>query len=99
MNTIQIIMEQLNNAVQPVARVLHHGSHCKTLAIGFKAGMTLKDHQTNVAATLFVARGEVIYKQENQEFTLSACSYMAIPVNTVHAVFAVTDSLCLLIQG
>ncbi|MDQ6815055.1 MAG: hypothetical protein M3040_15070 [Bacteroidota bacterium] len=43
--TIKEVIEQLETATHPVAKVLHKGDHCTVLIIGFKKGMKLKEHR------------------------------------------------------
>lgn len=96
---IKEILRQLETAVHPVAKALHIGDHFKVLTIGFKKGMILKEHQAHLPSKLFVLNGEVIYKEGDVTTTLSAYDEMAIPVQVLHSVEALADSLCLLTQG
>ena len=93
------IVKQIENATHPVAKALHRGDHFKILAIGFKKGMMLKEHQTHLPAKLFVLKGEVIYRVNENTTTLSEYDEIEIPVNVMHSVEAIEDSLCLLSQG
>ena len=93
------ILQQLETAVHPVAKALHKGDHFKVLAIAFKKGMILKEHQAHLPSKLFVLHGEVIYKEGEVTTPLSAYDEMAIPVQVLHSVEALSDSLCLLTQG
>jgi len=96
---LQEIALQLENSTHPVAKALHKGEHFKVLAVGFKKGMLLKEHQAYLPTKLFVIKGKVIYVQGEMETTLSCMDEIEIPVNIVHAVTALEDSLCLLTQG
>jgi quercetin dioxygenase-like cupin family protein len=82
-----------------VARAIRVGEGFKVLAIAFKSGMTLKDHRTKLPTGITVLNGKVIYRQA--EFEKELCQYdsFEIPVNEIHSVVAITDSMCLLIQG
>ena len=93
------IVKQIENATHPVAKALHKGDHFKILAIGFKKGMVLKEHQTHLPAKLFVLKGKVIYRVNEISTTLSEYDDIEIPINVLHSVEAVEDSLCLLTQG
>ena len=93
------IIKELDTATHPVAKALHKGEHFKTLAIGFKKGMILKEHKANLPTKLFVLQGVVIYKQDDISTTLSLYDELEIPVNILHSVEATEDSLCLLTQG
>ncbi len=96
---IKAALTELENANHPIAKVIHNGGNCKTLAIVFKKGMVLKEHKTNIAATLIVVDGEVLYKVGKAETILKKFNQTGIPVGVLHAVEAKEDSVCLLIQG
>ncbi len=93
------ILQQLETAVNPVAKVLHKGDHFKVLAIGFKKGMLLKEHKTPLTALLTVFEGKVIYREGDMEKVLSQYESTPIPINVIHSVEAVENSLCLVTQG
>jgi quercetin dioxygenase-like cupin family protein len=93
------IKAQLETSTHPVAKVLHRNSNLKALAIGFNKGMMLKEHKVQLSARLYVLSGKIIYRQGEKSLTLSALEDTDIPLNVVHSVEALEDSLCLLIQG
>jgi len=93
------IMAALEKAAHPVAKALHKGEHFKVLAIGFKKGMILKEHQAHLPTRLFVLYGQIIYRENEVSTTLSTYEETEIPINILHSVEAVEDSLCLLTQG
>ena len=97
--TIHDIESQLEQSNHPVAKVLHKGDHFKVFLIGFKKGMLLKDHQTMWPAKLTVLKGKVVYKEANREVVADIYHEVDIPVQTMHNVEALEDSLCLLTQG
>lgn len=96
---IKEVLEQLEIAAHPVAKALHKGIHCKVLAMAFKKGMTLKDHAAHQETTLVVITGKVVYKEGTHILELGPYDQTGIPVNIVHSVEAMEDSLCLLTQG
>jgi hypothetical protein len=96
---IKQLLARLTEAKSPVVQVLQHQSAGKVLALGFKKGMILKEHQTVIPARLVVISGSVVYKQEDKSVTLSKFSDMEIPVKVMHSVEALEQSLCLLILG
>ena len=96
---IKEILIQLESSVNPVARALHKGDHFKVLAIGFRQGMILKEHRSPLPAKLTVLYGSVIYREAEKTVSLTQYDETDIPVNIIHSVEAVTDSLCLLTQG
>ena len=94
---INEVLAQLENAGAPVIKVLQVHAAGKTLVLGFKAGMILKEHRTAVPASLLVIGGAVIYKQEGTAIPLRKYADLEIPVDVLHAVEAVEDSICLLL--
>ncbi len=97
--TIKEINEQLKTAKHPVAKVLHKGDNFKVLVIGFKKRMTLKDHHASLPSKLTVISGKVVYKQNEKEIEIDLFDEIDIPINIIHSVEALEDSLCLLTQG
>ncbi len=96
---IKDLLAQLETVAHPLAKAIHKGEHFKVLAIAFKKGMILKEHRTQLAAKLTVLSGAVVYKEGMVEKTLLQYHETDIPVNVVHSVEALEDSLCLLTQG
>lgn len=96
---IKEMIQQVAGSVHPVAKALHQGPHCKALAIAFAKGMWLKEHRTNLPATLTVLNGTVVYHEEGSQKALEQYDTIKIPVGVLHAVECTTDAICLLIQG
>jgi quercetin dioxygenase-like cupin family protein len=96
---LQQIIKEIETAKHPVAKALQKGEHFKVLAIGFKKGMVLKEHQAHLPTKLFVLFGQIIYKENGISSTVSEYEQTDIPINTMHSVEAIEDSLCLLTQG
>lgn len=96
---IKSILEQLEGSSHPVAKALHKGDHFKVLVMGFKKGMSLKDHAAHQPTKLAVLTGNVMYKEAERELKLEQYDEIDIPVNVIHSVEALDDSLCLLTQG
>ncbi len=96
---IKEILHQLETAQNPVVKAIHKGEHFKVLAIGFKKGMDLKAHKTNLAAKLTVLSGTVIYKQGDLIKTLLQFDETDIPIGIIHEVECTEAALCLLTQG
>jgi quercetin dioxygenase-like cupin family protein len=97
--TINDILAQLETSNHPVAKALHKGEHFRVLIIGFKKGMILKDHQTHLPAKLTVLKGKVAYHEGSDEIIAKVYDEVDIPIDTIHNVLAIEDSLCLLTQG
>jgi len=96
---IKQLLARLEEAGSPVVQVLQQQSAGKVLALGFKKGMVLKEHKTGVPAKLVVISGAVIYREGEKSVTLSKFSDLDIPVDVMHSVEALDDSICLLILG
>jgi quercetin dioxygenase-like cupin family protein len=98
-----MVLKEVITAVEmsthPVARALHKGEHFKILAVAFKKGMKLKDHQTHLLSKLIVIYGSVVYIENENKTELNEFEEIDIPINTIHSVEALADSLCLLSQG
>lgn len=93
------IFQKLENATNPVAQVVQNTACGKVVGIAFKKGMILKEHKTDVSAKLLVIKGNVIYKEQNQQEQLFLYDEKNIPVAVPHSVEAIEDSLCLLFKG
>lgn len=96
---IKDILTELETSSHPVAKALHKGEHFKVLVIGFKEGMILKEHKAHLPSKLTVMDGSVEYRQGENIVVLSKYDSFDIPVDEVHSVWAMEDSLCLLTQG
>lgn len=97
--TLKEIKEKLNTAHSPVARSLHQGFGFKVLVIGFHKGMILKEHKATVKSKLTVLEGIILYKEGEKELVLEQYDELVIPLEVLHSLKAITDSLCLLTQG
>jgi len=97
--TIKEVFSALENSMHPVARALHKGPDFKVMVIGFKKGMILKEHLTKTTTKLTILSGNVIYREGKKQVLLAQYEEVNIPVDQLHAVEALTDSLCLLTQG
>lgn len=97
--TITDIKEELKTSKHPVAKSLHHGTNFKVLIMGFNQGMILKEHKTQVRAKLTVLEGAVVYKEDNRIVELRQYDEVDIPIEVIHSVEAVQDSLCVLTKG
>ena len=97
--TIKDIKLKLKTSNNPVAKSLHQGLEFKTLVIGFKKGMILKEHKAHIKSKLTVLEGAVIYKEEHQIIELEQYDEVEIPIEITHSVEAKEDSLCIVTQG
>ncbi|MBT7816153.1 hypothetical protein [Polaribacter sp.] len=97
--TIKDIKLKLKTSNNPVAKSLHQGLGFKTLVIGFKKGMILKEHKAHLKSKLTVLEGAVIYKEEHRIIELEQYDEVEIPIEITHSVEAKEDSLCIVTQG
>ena len=96
---IKEILSELEMKDHPVAKALFKKEGFKVLVIAFKNGMALKEHKANMPTKLLVIEGSVKYKSETTEIELGKYDEFEIPINELHAVNALTDAICMLIQG
>ena len=96
---IKEILAELEMKDHPVAKALFKKEGFKVLVIAFKNGMALKEHKANVPTKLVVLEGSVKYKSETTEIELGKYDDFEIPINELHAVNALENSLCMLVQG
>lgn len=96
---IQDVLAQLGNSENPVVKIMRRGDQFKVIVLGFKKGMLLKEHKTPVPAKLVVVDGSVQYTQGQDSIVLNKYDDHDIPVDIMHSVTAMEDSLCFLIQG
>ncbi len=96
---IKEAFQQLENSVSPIAKELHQAGQLKVMIIAFKAGMLWPKNQINVSSKMIVLSGSVLYKHENLETIANQYDEFDIPVFAVHAIQALSNSLCLLTQG
>lgn len=89
----------MQSATGPVVKVLRQGNSYKMMVIGLKKGVVLKEHKTAVPATLIVTEGNVLYKEHERSVDLRHDADFEIPINVLHSLLALEDSICLLIQG
>ena len=96
---IKEILSELEMKDHPVAKALFKKEGFKVLVLAFKNGMILKEHKANVPTKLVVLEGSVKYKSETTEIELGKYDDFEIPINELHAVNALENSLCMLVQG
>nr|MBC7612291.1 hypothetical protein [Pseudopedobacter sp.] len=98
---IKSVLEQLadQDSNHPSIKILKKGKGYKLIVLGFKKGMILKEHSTPISAKIVVIEGKVNYKEVNSVVVLDKFEELDIPINVIHAVEALEDSICLLIQG
>ena len=96
---IKEILSELETKDHPVAKALYKKEGFKVLVLAFNKGMILKEHKAHVPTKLVVLDGSVKYISEITEIELGKYDEFKIPINELHAVNALADSVCMLIQG
>jgi hypothetical protein len=96
---IKEMLEGLENASGPVVKMLQKGPQHKVIVLGFRKGMVLKEHKTPFIAKLLVINRCIRYREAGRDIILDKYADLDIPVNIVHAVEALEDSVCLLMQS
>jgi quercetin dioxygenase-like cupin family protein len=99
MMIIKNVKWQLEDATRPISKLIKGGDTFKSMAIGLTKGVTWKDHKAVLPTKLLVIEGKVMYRQEGTEVVLKKYDDMDIPVNLIHSLEALRDSICVLIQG
>lgn len=88
---------ELESKSGPLARPLYKNQMTKILAVAFKKNMILKEHKAAGMTKLFVMTGQIEYKSLQQTILLDANDDMDIPLEELHSVRALKDSLIILI--
>ena len=96
---IKEILSELETKDHPVAKALYKKEGFKVLVLAFNKGMILKEHKAHIPTKLVVLEGSVKYISETTEIELGKYDEFDIPVNDLHAVSALEESLCMLLQG
>jgi quercetin dioxygenase-like cupin family protein len=96
---VKEVKSAIKDATAPIVKVLQKSEHVKVIVLGFKKGLGLKEHKTNVATKLVVIEGSINYTEGGASVIIDSFEDMDIPVNAPHAVEALEDSICFLIQG
>ncbi len=96
---IKEAIAELESKGNPVAKLMHTGVAFKVIILAFKKGMSLKEHKTSVPTKLTVINGNVKYSSDNLIRTIDTYEELEIPLEEIHSIEALEDSLCILIQG
>jgi quercetin dioxygenase-like cupin family protein len=96
---IKNILANIADAARPISKIIKAGDSFKLVAIGLKKGVIWRDHKSVMPAKLLVMEGRVTYVQGENKVKLEKFEDFDIPVNVVHSLEAIEDSICILIQG
>lgn len=95
-STMNEVKEQLKGAASPIIKVLRKNDCGKVIVLGFNKNVKLNEHQTAKPAMLLVLEGSVRYTQGDIEVILEKHQQLDIPVNILHAVTGMEESICIL---
>jgi len=96
---IKTILANLGDTDRPISKIIKAGDSFKTMAIGLKKSVIWRDHKAVMPTKLLVVEGLVTYVQGEKKIKLEKFDDLDIPVNIVHSLEAMDDSICILIQG
>ena len=96
---IKEILEKLKTTEKPVARMFYKGGQSKIIFIGFNKGMRLDHHKAQLPTILLVITGQVTFIDSQQKKVLNQYDELNIPIDIIHEVIAMEDSICMLTQG
>lgn len=77
---------------------LHNSDTCETLLIRIEENHELPSHKTAKPALLVLQQGEVIFEIKGEKYNLKKGDNFIIPVDIEHKVFAISDSILLIIR-
>jgi len=96
---IEQVLTALETATAPVVKVFQQNTQFKVFVLGFKKGMVLKEHDTDVNTNLVVIEGTVEYRGADRTLLLNKFDEINITQKVLHSVVALEDSICFLIKG
>lgn len=82
----------LHHPEHPVVRHLYASDHAAVVWFGFKAGQTLKDHETSSTAIIQVMKGQIRLNAATELF-LEAGQGVRLEPNQRHGLEALSDSV------
>lgn len=91
------LIEKLPNSDKPLTKVLLKNENTKVIAVGLKKGVVLNDHKAPGATKLIVVKGEIKYTTVQNEIVLRLFDEYDIPLEEIHRVEGLQDSLFLLL--
>jgi len=94
--SIKEIKEQIKNSQKPVVSIIAKGNNSKLIAIGLGKGVLLKEHTAPGPTKMIILKGQIEYKAIHQSKLLSALDEYQIPMDELHSVVGVEESIFLL---
>jgi len=102
---INQIIQSLDESTGPIAKVFHKGNNFRIISLGLKKGVLLKEHKPpslkenhlpdNVI--LIVIKGKAHYKSKTRNVIMNTFDKLEIPIDELHSVEGIEDSILLLI--
>lgn len=93
------ILETLQlTAEKPAVLQVKNTVKSNVLAIGLKKAQALKKHLSPIPALLIVMKGKILFEIEGNVVPLSQFDTFEIPVNVLHEVTAVEESIFIVIK-
>lgn len=91
------ILEKLPHSDKPLTTLLLKNENTKVIAVGLKKGVVLNNHKAPGTTKLIVVKGEVKYTTAHKEIVLQLFDEYDIPLEEIHRVEGLQDSLFLLL--
>ena len=83
---------------KPAVLQIKNTEKSNVIAIGLKKDQVLKKHLSPIPALLVVLKGTIIFEMEGSRKELNEFSTFEIPVNVLHEVTGITDSIFMVIK-
>jgi quercetin dioxygenase-like cupin family protein len=81
-----------------VSRTFYKDAHLKAILFGFDAGQELSEHTSSQAAIIQIVRGEATVTVGDDRHELNAGSWLHMPPQLKHSVYAKTPLIMLLLM-
>ncbi|MFZ1497954.1 MAG: hypothetical protein WAS72_12910 [Saprospiraceae bacterium] len=95
-----MILQEINQNLQisdkPVTKVLIKNDKTRLLAIGLKKGVEMANHKAPSFARIYVIKGRIKYISDTNNVELSYLDEHEIPLEEVHRVVGLENSIFLL---
>lgn len=96
---IHNLISEVTSKDHPIAKAMLNTETVRVLVLAMNKGMELKAHKTDVPTQLLIMSGAARYDQEDIIKELNQYDIYDIPVNRMHSLHAIEDTVCLLVQS
>lgn len=93
------LIKEVSEKGHPIAKTLLHTDSTRVLVLAMNKGMELKAHKTDIPTQLLIISGIARYDQEDIIKEMHQHDIYEIPVNKIHSLIALEDSVCMLLQS